>query len=79
MRGTWTGVHVVMRNVEQILDKVAIGQMAVGATEMGKLSSFLKYVGEMLRDCVWRAMKGSWVVPTEQNIKRCVGNELMKN
>ena len=39
--------------------------MGVGMEVLGKLSN--GEVVQMLRDCVWRAVKESWVVQVEQH------------
>ena len=50
--------------------------MGVGMEELGKLSN--GEVVQMLRDCVWRAVKESWAVQAEQHSKLKVVNELRK-
>ena len=42
-----------------------IGWMGVGMKELGKLSN--GEVVQMLRNCVWRAVKESWVVEAEKH------------
>ena len=44
--------------------------------ELGKLSN--GEVVQMLRDCVWRAVKESWAVQAEQHSKLKVVKELRK-
>ena len=46
--------------------------MGVGIEELGKLSN--GEVVQMLRDCVWRAVKESWAVQAEQHSKLKVVN-----
>ena len=50
--------------------------MGVGMEELGKLSN--GEVVQMLRDCVWRAVKESWAVQAEQHSKLKVAKELRK-
>ena len=53
-----------------------IDWMGVGMEELRKLSN--GEMVQMLRDCVWRAVKESWVVQAEQHSKLKVMKELRK-
>ena len=63
-----------IENLKQSLEE--IGWMGVGMEELGGLSN--GEVVQMLRDCVWRAVKESWAVQAEQHSKLKVVKELMK-
>ena len=63
-----------IENLKQSLEE--IGWMGVGMEELGRLSN--GEVVQMLRDCVWRAVKESWAVQAEQHSKLKVVKELIK-
>ena len=61
LRGKVKWIEKLKQSLEEI------GWMGVGMEELGKLSN--GEVLQMLRDCVWRAVKESWVVQAEQHSK----------
>ena len=63
-----------IENLKQSLEE--IGWMGVGMEELGRLSN--GEVVQMLRDCVWRAVKESWAVQAEQHSKLKVVKELIE-
>ena len=70
LRGKVKWIEKLKQSLEEI------GWMAVGMEELGKLSN--GEVVQMLRDCVWRAVKESWAVQAEQHSKLKVVKELRK-
>ena len=66
-------VRMVMLEIENLKQSLEeIGWMGIGMEELGRLSN--SEVVQMLRDCVWRAVKKSWTVQTELKVVK----ELMK-
>ena len=61
LRGKVKWIEKLKQSLEEI------GWMGVGMEELGKLSN--GEVLQMLRACVWRAVKESWVVQAEQHSK----------
>ena len=70
LRGKVKWIEKLKQSLEEI------GWMGVGMEELGKLSN--GEVVQMLRDCVWRAVKESWAVQAEQHSKLKVMKELRK-
>ena len=70
LRGKVKWIEKLKQSLEEI------GWMGVGMEELGKLSN--GEVVQMLRDCVWRAVKESWAVQAEQHSKLKVVKELRK-
>ena len=70
LRGKVKWIEKLKQSLEEI------GWMGVGMEELGKLSN--GEVVQMLRDCVWRAVKESWVVQAEQHSKLKLVKELRK-
>ena len=70
LRGKVKWIEKLKQSLEEI------GWIGVEMEELGKLSN--GEVVQMLRDCVWRAVKESWVVQAEQHSKLKVVKELRK-
>ena len=70
LRGKVKWIEKLKQSLEEI------GWMGVGMEELEKLS--IGEVVQMLKDCVWRAVKESWAVQTEQHSKLKVVKELRK-
>ena len=70
LRGKVKWIEKLKQSLEEI------GWMGVEMEELGKLSN--GEVVQMLRDCVWRAVKESWAVQAEQHSKLKVVKELKK-